>query len=116
MKKRFQIKNISQIPFEGIHDQPNSRQTLATKNDLVTDNIDAMTKGTLKPGEVWDWHAHDEYDELGIVLKGLGKFYWENDVVEYKPDDVIIIPAGGNHKFEAIGSETNEFYFVRIKV
>lgn len=99
--KPFLIKHISEIPLEGTHDLPDSRQTLATKDDLVTDNIDAMTKGLLKPGQYWDWHSHDEHDELGIVLAGTGKFYWEDQVVEYKPDDVIIIPARSQHKFVA---------------
>ncbi|QQG44525.1 MAG: cupin domain-containing protein [Candidatus Roizmanbacteria bacterium] len=116
MTTKFKIFNISQVPFEEIHDMPQSRQTLATKEDLVSDNIDALTKGTLRPGSIWDWHKHEQYDELGIVLKGTGKFYWEKEVVEYKPEDVIIIPANSNHKFEALGQEASEFYFVRIKV
>lgn len=52
----------------------------------------------------------------GIVLKGKGKFYWNNEIVEYKPEDVIIIPANSIHKFEAEGDVASEFYFVRIKV
>lgn len=114
--KHFQIKNLSNIPLEGTHDLPDSRQTLATKDDLVTDNIDAMTKGILKPGQLWDWHQHDLYDELGVVLQGEGIFYWEDEKVSYKKDDVIIIPAKTKHKFEATGAEVSEFYFVRIKV
>lgn len=114
MKKHFQIKKISEIPLEGIHELPESRKTLVTKDDLVTNNIDAFTKGFLKPGQKWDWHKHNEHDEIGIVLKGSGKFYWENEVQEYQIEDVIIIPAGSNHKFEA--EENSEFYFVRIKV
>lgn len=114
--KHFQIKNISQIPLESIHDLPESRQTLVTKDDLVTDNIDAMTKGILRPGQCWDWHLHDLYDELGVVLQGEGFFYCEDEKVSYKKDDVIIIPAKSNHKFEATGTEASEFYLVRIKV
>jgi quercetin dioxygenase-like cupin family protein len=114
--KSFQIKNISNIPFESTHDLPNSRQTLANIDDVVTNNIDAMTKGILKPGQKWDWHVHKGYDELGIVLQGTGEFHWEEEVVTYKPDDVIIIPADSKHKFEAKGVEDNLFYFVRIKV
>jgi len=114
--KRFQLKSIGDIPLEGTHNLPDSRQTLATKEDLVTDNIDAMTKGHLKPGQMWDWHSHDQHDELGIVLAGTGTFFWEDEVVEYKPEDVIIIPAGSKHKFEAGGEILNQFYFVRIKV
>ena len=116
MKKRFQIRNIEQIPFEGTHDLPNSRQTLATAEDLTTDNIDAFTKGILKPGDCWDWHSHENHDELGIVLRGKGNFFWEDEVVTYKTDDVIIIPAGSMHKFEALGPDASEFYFVRIAV
>ena len=116
MDKKFKIFNISEIPFEEIHNTPGSRQTLATKDDLITDNIDALTKGTLKSGDKWDWHKHEFYDEMGIILKGKGKFYWNDEVVEYKPEDVIIIPANSIHKFEAEGDVASEFYFVRIKV
>jgi quercetin dioxygenase-like cupin family protein len=113
---KVQIKNISQIPFEGTHSLPNSRQTLATKNDLVTDNIDALTKGILPPGQIWDWHEHAEYDELCIVLSGEGLFVWDDQSHNYQKDDVIIIPAGNKHKIEALGDKNSEFYFVRIKV
>jgi quercetin dioxygenase-like cupin family protein len=116
MNKKFKKFNISQVPFEEIHNTPGSRQTLATKDDLVTSNIDALTKGTLQPGQIWDWHKHEMYDEMGIVLKGNGRFFWQDEVVEYKPEDVIIIPANSMHKFEASGEIPSEFYFVRIKV
>ena len=116
MSKKFKIFNISQVPFEEIHNTPGSRQTLATKNDLITNNIDALTKGTLNPGDIWDWHKHDVYDEMGIVLKGKGKFFWQDEIVEYKPEDVIIIPADSLHKFEAGAEIPSEFYFIRIKV
>jgi len=111
---KFQIKNVKDIPLEGTHDLPNSRQTLATSEDVITDNIDALTKGLLAKGKCWDWHKHDDHDELCIVIRGGGKLYWEEDVVEYKKDDVIILPAGGKHKIEAL--KDSEFYFVRIKV
>jgi quercetin dioxygenase-like cupin family protein len=116
MENKFKIFNISEVPFEEIHNTPGSRQTLVTKDDLVTENIDALTKGTLKSGDKWDWHKHEFHDEIGIVLKGEGKFFWKDEEVNYKPDDVIIIPADSTHKFEAHGDVASEFYFVRIKV
>jgi quercetin dioxygenase-like cupin family protein len=112
--KKYQIRNINNIPLEGTHDLPNSRQTLVTREDVISKNIDAMTKGILSEGKIWDWHKHDEYDELCIVIKGSGKLYWEDEVQNYKSDDVIILPAGAKHKIEA--KENSEFYFVRIKV
>ncbi len=116
MDKKFKIFNVAKVPFEEIHNTPGSRQTLVTKEDLVSNNIDALTKGTLNQGEKWDWHKHENYDELGIVLKGEGKFFWKDEIVKYSPEDVIIIPANSEHKFEAEGKMTSEFYFVRIKV
>lgn len=113
-KMMYKIKNISEIPLEGTHDLPNSRQTLATAKDVITNNIGALTKGILPTGKVWDWHSHDEHDELCIVIKGSGRFYWEDELSDYKSDDVIIIPAKGKHKIEA--TEDSEFYFVRIKI
>ncbi len=113
---KFQIRQISDIPLEGTHQLPDSRQTLATKDDLVTNNIDALTKGILQPGQMWDWHKHVDHDELGIVLTGEGTFFWEDEQVTYKPGNVIIIPANSNHKFQAGGTTQSEFYFVRIAV
>jgi quercetin dioxygenase-like cupin family protein len=113
---RFQIKKIKDIPLESIHNLPNSRKTLVSKDELVTNNIDAFTKGFLQPGQKWDWHSHPDHDEIGIVLKGTGQFFWEDETSNYEPDDVIIIPANSKHKFEASGAESSEFYFVRIKV
>lgn len=114
--KQVQIRKISEIPFEGTHSLPNSRKTLATKEDLVTNNIDALTKGILPSDEMWDWHEHIQYDELCIVIAGNGIFYWGNETRHYEVEDVIIIPAGTKHKIEALGDSNSEFYFVRIKV
>ena len=109
MDKRFKIFNISQVSFEEIHNTPGSRQTLATSDDIISNNIDALTKGTLQPGQIWDWHKHELYDELGIVLKGQGTFYWEDEAVSYKQEDVIIIPANSIHKFVAEGKYPASF-------
>lgn len=112
--KKYKIINIKDIPLEGTHDLPDSRQTLATTDDVETKNIDALTKGILKKDKIWDWHSHEVYDELCIVLNGNGEFCWEDEISEYKEEDVIIIPAMGKHKI--VAKEDSEFYFVRIKV
>ncbi|MES2930506.1 MAG: cupin domain-containing protein [Patescibacteria group bacterium] len=112
--KKFKVININDIPLEGTHDLPDSRKTLATSEDVETNNLDALTKGFLEKGKTWDWHNHAGHDELCIVLKGEGEFHWEDEISEYKSEDVIIIPASGKHKIMAI--EDSEFYFVRIAI
>ncbi len=114
--KKFLKLNIDDIPFEAIHDVPNSRKTLVYPHHLTTENLEAITKGFLKPGQVWDWHKHENMDEVCIVIKGTGNYFCEEEQIEYKKDDVIIVHANSMHKIEANGNEASEFYFIRVKV
>ncbi len=112
---KFTISNITQIPFEEAHGGSGGRQVLVKPEQLTTPYFEAMTKGYLKPGNAFDWHKHADTDEWFVVLRGIGKFYWENETVDYKVGDIITIPANSTHKIEALGDEENEFYFVRVK-
>ena len=74
-----------------------------------------MTKGYLEVGKVFDWHTHEDIDEMFIVLKGEGVFYWEEEMINYNEGDIITIPANSKHKIEAKGMIMNEYYFIRVK-
>lgn len=76
---------------------------------------EAVTKGFLKPGNIFDWHFHQDTDEIFIVLKGEGKYYCEDEVTDYKKGDVITTPANLKHKIESGGVEESEYYFIRVK-
>lgn len=92
-----------------------SKQLLVSSNKLTSPYFGAITKGFLEVGKIFDWHKHKDFDEVYIVLKGEGKFYFENEVVDYSVGDIITIPAKTKHKIEALGNETSEYYFFRIK-
>ncbi len=113
--KKFTKNNIKDIPLEHAHGGSGSRQVLIKPEHLTTKHFEAMTKGFLKPGAIFDWHSHNKVDEMFIVLKGQGKFYWEDEVVDYAEGDIITIPASSNHKIVAEGEEISEYYFIRIK-
>ncbi|MEK7556408.1 MAG: cupin domain-containing protein [Patescibacteria group bacterium] len=115
MTKRFTKRNLGDIPIEQAHGGSGSRQVLITSDMLVGSHVEAMTKGYLESGSVFDWHSHDTVDEFFVVLRGEGKFYFEAEVVDYRKGDVVTIPAGGRHKIEATGNETSEYFFVRVK-
>ena len=113
--KKFTIKNLKDIPIEHAHGESGKKQVLAT-SDLVTSSyFEAWTKGYLELGSVFDWHTHKDTDEIFLVLKGNGIFYWENEIANYEEGDIITIPSNTKHKIKAQGSETNEFYFIRVK-
>lgn len=112
---KYTKKNISQIPKEEAHGGSGDRQMLVNKTEMTSPFFAAMTKGYLNSGSTYDWHGHDDIDEICYVIKGNGKFYWNNEVTNYKDGDIFTIPAHSKHKIEALGDDVSEFYFIRIK-
>lgn len=110
---KFTKLNIKDIEVEQAHGGSGSRQVLVKSEHVSGPFFEAITKGFLEKGKLFDWHKHKNIDEIFIVIKGEGKFYCEAEVIDYKQDDVIITPANLNHKIEA--NEDSEFYFIRIK-
>jgi len=80
---KYTKKNISDIPIEQAHGGLGARQILVKSEELITKNFEAMTKGFLEAGKIFDWHEHTNIDEFFIVVKGNRKFYWLEEVVEY---------------------------------
>lgn len=114
MRKPFK-KSLSEIPVEEAHGGSGSRQLILSKEDKVSGHFQAMTKGYLEPEAVFDWHHHDGVDEFFIVLKGVGRVSFKNgETFSYKPGDIFYTPAGISHKIESLGSETSEYFFVRL--
>ncbi|EKE15195.1 MAG: hypothetical protein ACD_12C00114G0001 [uncultured bacterium] len=112
---KFTKQNIKDIHVEAAHGGSGSRQLLVTPDKLSSPYFEAFTKGFLEVGKIFDWHQHTDIDEIYIVLKGNGKFYCENEIVDYNVGDIITIPANTKHKVEALGSKISEYYFFRIK-
>jgi mannose-6-phosphate isomerase-like protein (cupin superfamily) len=112
---KFSKQNIKDITLESAHGGSGSRQLLVSPDKLISSYFEAITKAFLETGKIFDWHLHKDVDEVFIVLKGQGKFYCDNEVVDYQVGDIITIPANSKHKIEALGNETSEYYFFRIK-
>jgi len=114
MKKPFK-KHLKTILVEEAHEGSGKRQLILSKNDAVSEQLQAMTKGFLKAGSIFDWHSHENIDEFFIVLKGNGFIEFKSgEKFEYSPDDLIYIPDGIEHKIEATGKEESEFFFIRL--
>lgn len=108
-------KSLSEITIEQAHGGSGSRQVLVSAQESTSPYFEAMTKGFLEPGKVFDWHQHIDTDEYIIVTKGEGIFFTRDDSFECKEGDVIIVSANTEHKIEAKGEITNEYFFVRVK-
>ncbi|HEX7042050.1 MAG TPA: cupin domain-containing protein [Patescibacteria group bacterium] len=111
----FSKKNISEIPLEEAHGGSGSRQMLLNVDAVMSKNWEAVTKGFLPQGSMFDWHIHDDSDEMFLVTRGTGKFYCEGEITEYTPGDIILVKAKTKHKIVNDGDETTEGFFIRIK-
>ena len=114
MRKPFK-KNLNSIPVEEAHGGSGKRQLILSKNDAVSEQFQAMTKGFLDVGSIFDWHVHENIDEFFLVIKGNGVIEFKSgEQFEYSPDDLIYIPDGIEHKIEAAGKDGSEFFFFRM--
>jgi mannose-6-phosphate isomerase-like protein (cupin superfamily) len=112
-------KNLRSITLEEAHGGSGGRLLIFSNVDSVSMNLQAFTKGFLNPKCVFDWHQHDKIDEFFIVLKGSGIVQYRNAAnelicMDYKIDDTFYMPAGVSHRIECQGSETSEYFFIRI--
>jgi len=115
MKTPFK-KNIGNIEIEGAHGGAGRRQLLLSNFDKISENIEAVTKGFLCAGGVFDWHNHDNIDEFFIVLAGGGTVEFENgQIINYNENDLVYMPSPMKHKITNTGDIDNIFYFFRVK-
>jgi len=114
MRKPFK-KNLSDINLEDAHGGSGRRKLILSKDNPISSQMHAMTKGYLAPGGLFDWHSHENIDEFFLVLKGKGNIQFEDgSKFEYKPDDLIYIPSNTKHRIENTDKLENEFFFFRL--
>ena len=44
------------------------------------------------------WHKHDDTDEVFIVIEGIMNIEFENETIELKEGEMIVVPKGTKHK------------------
>ncbi len=113
---KFSKRYLSEIPIEEAHGGSGSRQMLFDPQAAESTKWEAVTKGFLPQGAMFDWHEHRDTDEMFVVLRGAGKFFCEKEITDYKAGDVILVRANTIHKIENTGNITTEGFFIRVKV
>lgn len=89
---------------------------LSQEEHAMNAHFQDITRGYLKAGGMYDWHMHRGMDEVCIIIRGVGKFFWEQEEEDYTEGDIFIIPADTMHRFITESKLDSEFYFIRIKI
>jgi len=103
------------IPKEEAHGGSGERKVYASPEHLRSAHFEAFTHGFLPAGKTFDWHEHEDVEEIMMVLKGEGTVSDEDGEYTYAPGDVYIFPANTQHKIHNSSNEEHEMIFVRIK-
>lgn len=101
---------------EDAHGGSGGRILYASQGELQNNAFQAMTYGYLPAKAKFDWHQHEDIEEIVLVLKGQGIIRDREGEYEYKEGDLFIFPANIEHMIENTGSDEHEYIFFRIKV
>lgn len=108
-------KAFADIPKEIAHGGAGARRVLVDNENSNSEFLEMMTHGYLPAGGTFDWHHHDNVEEVMLVIKGTGEVSDEEGTYEYAKGDVFVFPANIEHKVHNPTNDEHEMIFLRVK-
>lgn len=105
------VKSINEVRVFTAGDRTQIREVLHPKNDKI-DLPYSLAKASLEKGQQSDPHILGASSELYIIEKGCGRAFVGDQVVDVKPGDIVLIPAGVRQYIQNLGEERLEFLCV----
>jgi len=62
-------RSANDIPKEEAHGGSGSRKVYASPEHLKSTHFEMMTHSYLSAGKVFDWHEHNDIEEITVVVK-----------------------------------------------
>lgn len=112
---RIVKRPASEITKEEAHGGSGYRKVYASTDHMRSPYFEMVTHGYLPAGSTFDWHEHNDVEEIMIVIKGSGKVHDEDGVYSYEPGDVFVYPSGIQHKIHNPSDYEHEMIFIRVK-
>ena len=109
---KIKKKQLEGINLEPAHGGSGSRRVLAGEDEVM--NYQGVTYGYLPTGNKYEWHKHDDVNEIMFVMQGTGTVRDDDGIYAYEPGDFFIYPVGIYHEIENTGKRESEFLFVRV--
>ncbi len=107
-------KAFDEVPREDAHGGAGARRLYAARGELANQDFEAITYGYLPGGGTFDWHHHEDTDEMMLVLEGSGVVRDREGECSYAAGDFFIFPANVEHSIHNPTAEEHEFIFVRL--
>ena len=110
------VKHALDIEKTDAHGGSGKRKLYIDDKQSPSQRVQGMAHGWIPAGGMFDWHQHDDIEEIMYVIKGEGEVHDEDGSYPYQPGTVAIFPANTQHKITNTTDDENEFVFVRIYV
>jgi len=87
-----------------------SFERVTTYPVMITNEIKFLYFKMEPPGGI-GWHTHSpQLDQINMCLEGHGRITLEKEdgseqVIDFKPMELVYLPAGARHKLEAVGDD-----------
>ena len=82
---------------------------------MFSPHLEAFANTFLPANGRFDWHKHDDVDEIMICLSGKGTIEFESgEKFQFSPRDLVYIPKGSRHTVLSSSTPT-EYFFIRIE-
>ena len=110
------VKNVKVVKFDDAVERHKPGQEWRRVRLLATPEITgskSLTVGhaSFGPGNGAPFHAHPG-EETMFITHGKAKFYNKSEEITVTPGTLLYYPAGEEHRFENIASQSFEFLFV----
>ena len=107
-------KANGEVLRENAHGGSGGRKLFVDDDEIQ--NFQGMTYGYLPAGNKFEWHSHENVNEVMLVLHGKGFVRDDEGEYNYADGDFFILPAGIVHEIENASDFENEMIFVRVKI
>ncbi len=108
------LRNAKDIQLEDAHGKAGKRRVIFS--GIPKSKISAVTIGYLPKGGVFDWHMHDDLDEIMFIMKGKVLAESRTQKLKAEKGSFIFFPHGIEHRQSNIGSGELVAEFMRIKI
>lgn len=81
----------------------------------LLDNKDCKVKKIIiEPGQSPSYQYHLKREEVWVIVKGIGEFKLDEQIMHVKERDILYIPVKSKHQLKNIGDEKLEFIEIQL--
>jgi mannose-6-phosphate isomerase-like protein (cupin superfamily) len=90
------------------------KKVLLGKDDLMEGHVQMINWAMLPTGRSFRAHYHEDMQEIFIIVKGNARITVDKETADLGQGDTLVIPAGGVHEMENIGTGDVEYIVIGI--